>query len=178
MATGALAPDDEALVRAARRIVRQFNVSAAEQGAPVRVPEIKVPPASDPSSMRIVVDDLIAQVAHLQNLFAVRESTYEAVVERLERMVATLDGRIDALTADIDDFRRGHALARISDADEIDQLKTTVAAEVLAEVVPLMDMARAMIQDAQGAQELVIAEIKQAGSSLSAPQSEPSSPAP
>lgn len=178
MATGALAPDDEALVRAARRIVRQFNVSAAEQGAPIRVPEIQVPPASDPSSVRIVVDDLIAQVAHLQNLFAVRESTYEAVVERLERMVSTLEGRVDALTADIDDFRRGHALARIADADEIEQLKTTVAAEVMAAVGPMMEMSRAIVQDAQGIQELVIAEIEETGSRLSTPQSEPSSPAP
>lgn len=171
MTSGALAPDDEALVRAARRIVRQFNVSAAEQGAPIRVPEIKIPPASDPSSMRIIVDDLVAQVSHLQNLFVVRESTYEAVVERLERMVATLEGRVDALTSDIDDFRRGQSLARLADADELEQLKTSVAAEV----GPLMAMCRTMILDAQAARELVVGDIQKATAILSAPPGEPSS---
>ena len=170
MATGALAPDDEALVRAARRIVRQFNISAAEQGAPIRVPNIQVPPASDPTSMRIIVDDLVAQVSHLQNLFVVRESTYEAVVERL---LGTLEGRVDALTSDLDDFRRGHALSRIAEADELEQMKTSVAAEV----GPLMAMCRAMILDAQAAREMVIADIQQVGSSLSTPEDEPSSPA-
>jgi len=173
MATGALAPDDEALVRAARRIVRQFNISAAEQGAPIRVPNIQVPPASDPTSMRIIVDDLVAQVSHLQNLFVVRESTYEAVVERLERLLGTLEGRVDALTSDLDDFRRGHALSRIAEADELEQMKTSVAAEV----GPLMAMCRAMILDAQAAREMVIADIQQVGSSLSTPEDEPSSPA-
>lgn len=174
MATGALAPADEALIRAARRIVRQFNVSAAEQAAPVRVTGIEVPPASDPSSMRIVVDDLVAQVSHLNNLFAVRESTYEAVVERLERLVVTLEGRIDALTADIDDFRRGHSLALAAEADEIDQLKTVLAAELS----PVMEMCRTLIFDAQATQGVAIADLQRAASALSASQDDRPTTAP
>lgn len=171
MATKALAPDDEALVRAARRIVRQFNVAAAEQASPIRVPDAPVPPASDPSSVRIIVDDLVAQVSHLQHLFAVRESTYEAVVERLERLVATLEGRVDALTSDIDDFRRGHTLSRLAEADELEQLKISVTAEV----GPLMEMCRAMILDAQAVREAVIQELKQAEPAPSIVSDEPSS---
>lgn len=173
MATGALAPDDEALVRAARRIVRQFNVSAAEQGAPLRVTAVKDLPASDPASMRLAIDGLIAQVSHLNNLFAVRESTYEAVTERLERVVATLEGRVDALTSDIDDFRRGHSLARIAEADEIDRLKSSVAAELS----PVLEMCRAMIFDAQAAQGVIVADIQQAVSALAASRNERSTPA-
>ncbi len=168
MAKGALAPDDESLVRAARRIVRQFNVSAAEQSAPVRITEIQPPPASDSSSMRLAIDSLITQVAHLNNLFATRESTYEAVVERLERLVVTLEGRVDALTADIDDFRRGHSLARVAQEDELDQLKTSVAAEI----APIMEICRAMISDAKAAQSLVVADVQQAVSVLSASRGE------
>lgn len=174
MATGALAPDDEALVRAARRIVRQFNVSAGEQNAPVRVTEIQAPPASDPSSMRIVVDSLVAQVNHLNNLFAVRESTYEAVVERLERLVVALEGRVDALTSDIDDFRRGHSLARLAEADELTQMKMTVAAELS----PMLEMCRTLISDAQAAQGLVVADLQQAVSALAPSRGEPSTPTP
>lgn len=174
MTTSALAPDDEALVRAARRIVRQFNVSAAEQGASIRVPEIEVPPASDPSSIRIILDDLVAQVGHLQNLFAVRESTHEAVVERLERIVVMLEGRVDALTSDLDDFRRGHAVSQLAAADELDQLKTGLATEV----GPLLDMCRAMILDVEAARELALVDMQQAGATLAARQGEPSSPTP
>jgi hypothetical protein len=164
MATGTLAPNDEALIKAARRIVRQFDLAGTEQSGPIRVNEIQMPPASDPSSLRIIVDNLVAQVSHLTNLFAVRENTYEAVIERLERLVVTLEGRIDGLTADLDDFRRGQSLGAIAAADEIDQAKSSVAAEL----TPILEMCRTMISDAQIAQAAVVADIEQAVAALSA----------
>ncbi|WP_426038735.1 hypothetical protein [Brevundimonas sp. DC300-4] len=172
MATGALAPDDESLVRAARRIVRQFDVSAAEQGAPIRVTEVRSPPASDPASTRLAIDGLVTQVGHLNNLFAVRESTYEAVVERLERLVVTIEGRVDALTSDLDEFRRGNSLTRLAEADELDRLKSSLAAELS----PILELCRAMIFDAQATQGLVVADIQQAVSALSASRDERSTP--
>ncbi len=172
MTTGALASDDETLVRAARRIVRQFNISAGEQAMPMRLPQVPLPPASDPASMRLIVDDLVAQVSHLQNLFAVRESTHEAVVERLDRLVVTLEGRVDALTADLDEFRRGHALAQASAVDEIDQARSSIAAEL----TPILDMCRAMVFETETARDVVAAEIREAGVALSYQPDKPSKP--
>lgn len=137
--------DDGRVAAAARRIIARHRLHLADNsedsqrlqaGRPLRAPD-------DLHGLRLALDGMGQAIEHVHRLLESREAVFLAALERIERNLAKLEGKVDALADEAVQAAARPAL----DVDTLMEGQRTATLAVMGEFGALMALGRTLLDE-------------------------------
>jgi hypothetical protein len=137
--------DDDRIATAAKRIIRQYQLQQYDHGDEGVVSSVtrSSGASDDVQGLKLALDDMGQAIKHMQRLLASREAVFMAALERVERNMAKIEGRVDALADEI-----AAATSRpLLDIDAVIDDQRTTTLSIMREFGGLMELGRCLMDE-------------------------------
>ncbi|WP_158744349.1 hypothetical protein [Acidisphaera sp. L21] len=144
--SNSMSMDDDSIAAAAQQLIlryrREQSTSQEAREIPASSAQPNLPP-DDPRSLRLAIDNMAVAIEEIQRQQVSREAVLIGAMERIERNVAKLAGRIDALMQDMVQLQS----QPIIDIDAIVDQQRVAANSMLQEFGRMMEMGRSLLDE-------------------------------
>ncbi|GGF80065.1 hypothetical protein GCM10007301_45270 [Azorhizobium oxalatiphilum] len=144
--------DDDRISDAAQRVIERFRLREAAPEIPVRaLPTLQIN-AHDSGSVLLAIDDMRQAIDRMDRLFQHRDATYAAALGQIERQLARLEGRVDALAAENAMLSTAPGI----DAEWVLGRHQIASSAMKKEFANILDLMRTMLDEARAIHEISV----------------------
>lgn len=138
--------DDDRIATAAQRMIDRFQLrQGSVADGPMGTKSAPALNADDPHSLRLALDGMAEALVRMEQLQAVRNQAFTAALERLERMLAKAEGRIDAVSDELAAVGARPAMA----LDGVRESQEAMLSAAKAEFTAMFDLTRSLLDEAR-----------------------------